>query len=468
MKKLNLNENFISRIWAEKMYYEGLKTTDGKKIEILDYGTRNNDSGADFKYAKINIEGNLFSGDIEIHRSLKDWHLHRHKGDDKYNKVILQVVFWDEDFPGETVLPKVSKSREVPTVILSNFLTKSIHEIWKEIIENPSNDFKLPCSPENECIDSEVKKEWVNTLSLKRLNYRAERLSNRLDSIEELTGAEKNKSNWEKIFFEFTLEALGFSKNKEQFLKFAGLIDFNKIREHDLNETGQDAMFFGVAGFLSGLKFKDEYIDKLKTSWELLRGKYMPATMNKAEWNFFRLRPQNFPTIRMAYAVSFFRELTQKSFLKRVILCFEKSKNTKKDITELFTGIKLPEYWESHYVFGKQVKTKITSIGEERVRDIVTNVVLPMLYLYSKKYNKDILMNKVIRFYIDSKDKNENEVTRIMQVQLGIKANTISDIQGLIHLHNFYCVKEKCGECEIGKIILNKGKDSDLLRIILY
>jgi hypothetical protein len=450
------------------MYYEGLKTTDGRKIEILDYGIRNKDSGADFKNAKIRIEGNLFNGDIEIHRSQKDWYLHKHKGDDKYNKVILQVVFWEEDFPGNTVLPKVSKSREVPTVILSEFLTKSIHEIWREIIDNPSTDFKLPCYPENDIIDKDLKNEWVKTLSMKRLNYRAERLNSRLESIEELTGTEAKKSIWEKLFFEYILEALGFSKNKEQFLKFAELIDYNKVREFGLTETEEDAFFFGTAGFLSGLKYKDEYIEELKKNWEKLREKFKPAIMNKAEWNFFRLRPQNFPTVRMAYAVSVFRELSKCDLLKRIVLCFEKSRNTKKDIQKLFTDVQLPEYWKNHYVFGKLVKTNIKSIGGERVNDIITNVVLPMIYLYSKIFDRGELMEKVIQFYSNTKEKNDNEVTKAMQKQIGIRTSTISGNQGLIHLHNFYCVKEKCDECEIGKIVLNKNKNSDSLRIILY
>ncbi|MFA5404736.1 MAG: DUF2851 family protein [Ignavibacteria bacterium] len=468
MKKLNLNENFISRIWRDKMHYNNLKTTDGKPVEILDYGTVNKDSGADYKNAKVSIGNNIFRGDIEIHRSLMDWEQHNHKTEGKYNKVILQVVFWDEDFPEDANLPKAMKSREIPTIILSNFLTKSIHEIWKEIINNPSSEFRLPCYPANEKVDIELKNDWIKNISLKRIYYKTGRLKQRLEKLEETDASDSKKQMWEKLFFEYILEALGFSKNKEPFLKFAGNIDLNKIKKTNLTQFETESFFFGTAGLLSNLKYRDEYIQQLKEKWEILKNKFKPVIMNKAEWNFFRLRPQNFPTIRMAYAASFCRELLYNNFLKRMILCFEKSKNAKKELADLFLDIQLSAYWENHFVFGKKIYTKINSIGEERVRDIITNVVLPLLFFYAEQFGKNNLKEKVTEYYYTEKDGSENEITKVMQKQLNIKSKTISGSQGLIHLHNFYCVKGKCDECQIGKQVFEKDSVKDLLRIILY
>ena len=468
MKKLNLNENFISRIWRDKSYYMYLKTTDGRSVEILDYGIMNNDSGADYKNARIKIENNVFSGDIEIHKSLCDWNQHNHSGSGQYNKVVLQVVFWNDDFPSGSSLPVAMKSREIPTVILSEFLTKSIHEIWREIINNPSKEFKLPCYPQNKRADAGKKTEWLRNVSLKRLNYRADRLNHRLEFLDKISGGKLKKHCWEKLFFEYTLEALGFSKNKEQFLKFAGNIDLDKIKKYNPDRLEIESLFFGIAGFLSDLRYRDDYIESIKANWEKIKEKFKPPVMNKAEWNFFRLRPQNFPTIRMAYAVSLCREILISNFFKRIVMCFEKSRNIKKDLTELFLEIGLSEYWKNHYVFGKKVSTNIKSIGEDRVQDIITNVVLPLLHLYSDIFEKHILKKKVTEYYFLTKVKNENEVTKVMQKQLGMKASTISENQGLIHLHNFYCVKGKCEECLIGEEIFGKGDKTDVLKIILY
>lgn len=468
MKKLNLNENFISRIWRDKIHYSDLKTTDGKPVEVLDYGTLNTDSGADYKNAKVKINNVVFCGDIEIHRSLNDWEQHDHKKSGKYNKVILQVVFWNEDFPCEIKVPKVMKSREIPTVILSKFLNKSIHEIWKEIINNPSSGFKIPCFPENEYTDVNIKKEFIRDLSLKRIEYRASRLRQRLDVLENVSETEGKKQIWEKVFFEYTLEALGFSKNKEQFLKFAESVDLNKIKKLNLTFQEIESLFLNTGGLLENVRYKDEYIEKLKATWKNIAGKFKSKIFNKSEWNFFRLRPQNFPTVRMAYASAFCTELIFKDFFKRVVMCFEKSKNTGKDLSALFLDIRLSEYWESHYVFGKEVKTKIKSIGEDRVKDIIVNVVLPLLYLYSEIFGRNDLKEKISSYYFGTTDRGENEITKVMQKQLFLKVNTISDKQGLIHLHNFFCVKVKCNDCPVGKNVYGKKEVSGIIKIILY
>ena len=156
MEKLNINENFISRIWENPSYYENLKTTDGRTVKIIKLGKRNYDSGPDYKNAKVNIHGVIYSGDIEIHRKLDDWKAHGHKKDGKYNKVILQVAMWDD----EAALPVAKKSRKIPTIILSDFLTSSVHTIWKEIINNPSEKFKLPCYPEGMEVENSVKNRF--------------------------------------------------------------------------------------------------------------------------------------------------------------------------------------------------------------------------------------------------------------------------------------------------------------------
>ena len=205
MKKLNLNENFVSRIWEESSYYEYLKTTEGHDVEVLNYGVRNFDSGADYRNAKVKINDMVYTGDIEIHRSLKDWSQHKHKRDGKYNKVILQVVFWDSD--DKENLPSVKGPRQIPTIVLSNFLVQSIHSIWKDIINKPSENFRLPCYPKNSELDNSIKKEFIKSTGLKRLKYKAQRIKQRLDTP---INTSLRKTIWEQALFEFILEALGF------------------------------------------------------------------------------------------------------------------------------------------------------------------------------------------------------------------------------------------------------------------
>ncbi len=466
MIKLNLSENFISRIWEDKSNYSDLKTTDGHSVEVIDFGIPNYDAGPDYKNAKIKIAGILYKGSVEIHRSLKDWYLHKHKRDNKYNDLILHVVFYAND-PGELFNnPVVKKARSIPTLILSEFLSRSVHEIWKEVINNPTVNFKLPCYPQNKIAAQSEKTDWIKKLGIERLNYKYSRIQDRLTEISE-TGIEK--IYWDQVLFEFICEALGYSKNKEQFLKLAEKIEVSEIRKMNLNRDEIDSLIFGQSGFLNDLKFRNQYISAIKDSWDKLRLRFKKEIMNKSEWNFFRLRPPNFPTLRLAYAAGLMYEILNKNLFKNIIGIFEKSENINIDLENLFYKIDVSDYWKNHYDFGKESKSRNTPIGKERITAVISNVILPLAYFYSIKFEMGNLNNRINYFYQTTKQKSgSNEVIRVMEKQLDVKVNTFSDEQGLIHLHNFYCTHGKCSKCEIGKLVFENETVTEPLRIILY
>lgn len=466
MIKLNLNENFICRIWEEKSYYSEIKTTDNDKVEILDYGKKNYDAGPDYKFAKVKIGSVIYSGSIEIHRTFNDWHQHKHKNDNKYNDLILHVVFYANEPDENSGNPVVKKSRSVPTIILSEFLTKSIHTIWKEIINNPSQTFRLPCFPEGKGIPSGLKNNWINKLGADRLIFKSERINSRLEEIsDDIT----KKIYWEQVVFEFICEALGYSKNKEQFLKLSQNINLNEIKKLELNQSQIESMFYGLSGFLYDLKLRDEYISKLKSEWNNLKDILKKEIMNKSEWNFFRLRPANFPTVRIAYASALLHAILYKDFFKHIISVFENSENVTKQLERFFSDIKVSEYWNTHYNFGKKSKSENRSIGSERIKDIISNTILPLITLYSIKFQKEDLRKKSEYFFCHSKQiYAPNEITKVMEDQLDVRVNSLAVEQGLIQLHNFYCIKGNCNECEIGKIIFKEKPKLDPLRIILY
>ncbi len=462
MEKLNINENFVSRIWENPSYYDNLKTTDGRNVAVIKLGKRNYDSGPDYKNAKINIHGVIYTGDIEIHRKLEDWKAHGHKRDGKYNKVILQVSMWDDD--GD--LPVAKKSRKIPTIILSKFLTSSVHSIWKDIINNPSDKFKLPCYPEGMEVESSLKNSWMEELSIERLRYKTLRLKNRLD---DLSRHDKERPKWEQMLFEYICEALGYSKNKDQFLKLTRKIDVNKVKRLKLNREGTDTLMYGGAGFLKELRYKDEYISILKNNWGLLKKKFNIDPLDKSEWHFFRLRPPNFPTVRLAYASSLLYSIANEDLFKKIVLSFENEDKPVEKLFDLLSSIEVSDYWKSHYNFGKPRKTvKEDAIGKDRLNDIITNVILPVLYLYCKRYSKQELEYRILSAYFFTKKPSRNEITRVMENQLGFRIKTISQEQGMIQLHNFYCVKGKCTKCKIGKEVFKDETLYEPLKIILY
>lgn len=466
MIKLNLNENFICRIWEDSSCYSNLKTTSGRNVEIIDTGIRNSDSGPDYYNAKIKIDGVSYSGCIEIHKSEKDWKTHKHKGDNKYNSVILQVVFYKDSFNRDSLSPVVKKSREIPTVILSDYLTRSVREIWKEIINNPSEKFRIPCYPENHNTSVEIKKDWLSKLADDRLALKTAKIKLRL---EELSGDQSKKIFWEQVLFEFVCEALGYSKNSKQFLRLSQKTDMIKTGKMKLSRLQTDSLLFGLSGFLKDLRFKDDYIDSLKNEWESLKSVIRKDTIEKSEWNFFRLRPSNFPTIRIAYASALLYEIINNDLFKKIILIFEDGQNISKEIIALFKIPEVSHYWKNNYIFGKKSSSVIASIGNERISDITVNVLLPLINLYSAYFNKTNLNAGIKFYYKNQKQKNgRNEITRVMEKQLNMKSGSIASEQALIHLHNFYCVKEQCNKCEIGKSVFGGTAVHEPFRIILY
>ena len=465
MKKPGLNEDFICRIWEDGSNYKELKTCNSEDVEIIDRGIKNFDAGPDYKDARVRIAGIVYTGSIEIHRDVNDWYLHNHKGDNKYNDVILHVAFYGSDTE-DTESPRVKKSRSIPTIILSDHLTRSIHEIWKDIINNPSPAFKLPCFPENNAVAHIEKADWINFLGKERLKIKSDRIRS---NLEEINSDIRKKSNWEKILFQSICESLGYSKNKEQFLKLSGKIDPEYIRKRDFSLNEIESMLFGLAGFLYDLNYKDRYIFEIKTHWQKINSEFKKERMDKSEWNFFRLRPPNFPTLRIAYASGVLYDILKRNLLKDIIVIFENGTKVKRELEERFSEIRVSGYWNLHYNFGRLSSRETYSIGKERITDIIVNVILPLIYLYSEYFDKINLKKRVEFFYNKEKQKSGgNEVIRVMEKQIDVKVRSISDEQGLLQLHNNYCVKGRCSECEIGKNVFSNEKVNEPLRIILY
>lgn len=467
MKKHNLNENFICRIWENETFYSDLKTINGESIEILDIGKRNFDAGPDFLNSRIKIGNQLYQGAVEIHKSVKDWYSHKHDADGKYNEVILHVVFYkDENYDDESDKPVSKNSRPIPTLILSEFISRPIKEIWNEIILNPSESFLLPCYPKIKDIPQIIINDFLKKLSKDRILMKTERLNERLLKK---SGSNPSRIDWEQLLFEFICEALGYSKNKNQFLKMAESADIVKLKKMKTDILHTDSALFGISGFLDEQIHKNEYVINLKSIWNEQRDYLKPELMVKSEWNFFRLRPANFPTLRIAYASAVLNEILNNELFRKIIIMFEDSISVINDLKLLFKNLKISDFWNSHYNFNKSSAKKINAIGMERIGDIISNVILPLVLLYSRIYNKENIRERVM--YLFRKEKiisRGNEIVTKMKEQTGKSINTISEEQALIQLHNFYCVESLCSECEIGKIIFEKKNIKEPMKIIIY
>ena len=471
--KLNINEDFICRIWeGGDAYYSSLVTDSNEDVEIIDHGKRNYDAGPDYRDAKVKIGGKIYTGDIEVHRDFKNWAEHSHPKDRRYNSVILHVVMWDSE---ERTPPKLRIKRDLPSVVLANHLTSSIHEIWQDIISMPSDKFRLPCFEYNHLAEEPVITDWLQKLAVDRLKLRAERIHNRL---QELSGSKdvisKSKAVWEQVLYEFVFEALGFSKNKEQMLKLAGNLQLKLFAKHSSgNVTGIQAMLYGGGGLLFDVRVKDGFIDEIKSFWRELEPKLRIPVMERSSWNFFRQRPQNFPTLRLAYGSQIIHKLLKDELFKKIIDIFSSPAFSVKSAVKKLESLFEPgydEYWQSHYDLGKRSKGKNILGGKQRISDIIINVILPFVSVYSQTFDRQAIKENAVEFYNEFRIRPDNNITRVIAAQLlktkKIKLNTPAMEQGVIQLYNFYCTRENCGKCDIGKQVFEKkGYD---YKIIYY
>ncbi len=471
--KLNINEDFICRIWEGGIsYYKSLVTDSGEDVEIMDHGTRNYDSGPDYKNAKVKIGGKTLTGDVEIHRDFRNWAEHSHPKDRRYNSVILHVVLWDSE---ERTPPKLRIKRELPTVILANHLTASIHDIWQDIISKPSAKFRLPCYDCNHLADDELITKWLGKLAIERLNLRAGRIKSRLIELSG-SGSEipKNKNIWEQALYEFIFEALGFAKNKEQMLKLSSNLTLELIKKHTVgNIEGIQALLYGGGGLLFDVRVKDPYIDEIKSKWKVIETKLKIARLERSQWSFFGQRPQNFPTLRLAYGSQLIYKMIYKEQFRRIIGLFSnkllKPRELFSSLVELFAP-QTDKYWLTHYDLGKSSKSKYILGGRQRITEIVVNVLIPFAKVYGEVFDDTLITNNSIELYRKLRIKADNSIIRVMNQQLlkkrDIKINTPANVQAVIQLYNFYCIREKCDKCEIGKYVFDKkGYD---YRIIYY
>ncbi len=474
--RLNINESFICRIWeGGAEFYSDLVADSGEEVEVIVYGNRNYDAGPDYKDAKVKVGGKVYTGDIEIHCDYRNWAEHEHQKDRRYNSVVLHVVMWDSH---DKTPPKLRIKRDLPTVILANHLKRSIHDIWQEIISKPSDKFRLPCHDKTSGLSNEIIEKWFDKLAIERLKLKSRRYTERLKEIDiALFGGGKvlnKKEQWEQLLFEFIFEALGFSKNKEQMLKLAGILNLKRLKKYGLSEIIElQSILLGTSGLLFDVKMKDDYIDKIKANWRVVESELKIEKLARADWSFFRLRPQNFPTVRLAYGAQLIMKILKDDLFRKVIVVFE-SKNfrtitARNELRKLMEPLE-DKYWEFHYDFGKISKSRNNLLGSQRIADIIINVIIPVVFLYSNVFKIDLINRNVLKMFCGLKISPDNSILRVINEQVlkdsEIVINSPALEQAAIQLYNFYCTRDRCGECAIGKSIKNmKGFE---YRIIYY
>ena len=417
-----MNEDFLQYIWRYELFI-GDYYVNNQKIEILNVGSLNTDSGPDFFNAKVKMDGKIWVGNIEIHKKSSDWFVHKHEIDQAYNNVILHVV--------EKIDKPVydTKGREIPQIEL-NFE----HKLLENYTQLLNSTHKINCESQIEKINKFDLSLWLDTLLVERLERKSSDIRILL----------KNKTNdWEEVLYTLILRYFGLKINSEPFEMLARSLPLKYILKQKNSLTSIEAMLFGQAGFLHENP-DDEYVKTLQKEYKFLKSKYNLEPIDKSNWKFMRIRPASFPTVRIAQvSVLLFKH-------NNIFADILEQKNIK-DLYKLF-DINPSKYWESHYKFGTESKNRNKKLGKQTITLIIINVVIPMLFVYGDERNiakyKDRALN-----YLQEIEKENNSIIRYWN-SIGVETKSAYETQAILELHNNYCQKNMCLKCRIGNKLI--------------
>lgn len=413
-------EQLLHYVWKHKIFpLNELTTTTGQLLEIIDAGLPNSNAGPDFFNAKIKLDGVLWVGNIEIHTASSDWMKHGHHTDAAYNNVILHVA--------SHIDCEVCRSTGETIPQLRLECPKHIRENFEELIKT---DCYPPCYRIIPSLSPFMIHSWMSALQMERFEQKNAHLIERLQFY---------NGHWEDAFFMTLARNFGFSLNAEAFETWAKHVNLRFVDKHRDNLFQVEAFFFGQAGILAD-RDGDEYYLKLKREYEYLAHKFGLTPMDVTRWRFLRLRPNNFPHVRIAQlACLYHRSYGLFSQLME--------KGTLKEVRDLLRG-GTSEYWISHYTFGGCSPLSPKTLSNSSLDLIIINTVVPFLYAYGLHKGKEELCSRATSFLEALKPEN-NYIIR-MWSECGLKVSHAGDSQALIQLKKEYCDRKKCLYCRIG------------------
>ena len=490
-KPKDISENELHNIWMKQSFTSALKTQSGDIVSVLSYGERNiSASGPDFKNARLRIGNLVYVGDIEIDSDYTNWKSHGHNIDSKYNKVILHISLTNKNNQHYIY---TKDGRKVPTLTLERFVKRVLFDKANtEIqIKSDSNNTFIRCASMADVVEVADKKKLIAKLGVGRFSKKCDRIYQRLKELsyisefkineptikysmhpefakKEFTSKNFNdKKLWQQLLYELLFEALGYSQNKEVMKKMAQSINVDFINNNFTkdNSNGIESLFFNVSGMMPEVKNLpkeevSEYTKNLAQEWETISKNYDGERFSETDWHFFRIRPQNFPTIRIMGGIQYLDLILNKNLISVVIKKIEEIRKISILINSIrsLLIIKSHGFWKSHYIFDQPAKNEIKYfIGFSRADEIMANIILPFFMVYFDVFGKKELSKKILQIYNMYEQRDDNKITREVSKGLGIpnlQKNTIY-AQGMIELYRNYCSKNKCLECEIGKVVFN-------------
>ncbi len=421
-----MKEDFLHYIWKHKLVaLKQLKTTQKESIQLLNSGEHNHNTGPDFFNAQLKIGNQLWAGNVEIHIKSSDWYIHGHEKDDNYDTVVLHVV-WENDIE---VYRK--DNSPIPTLELKKFIDKKVLTNYQKLFSVPQK--WINCEHNIDIIDAFSLNNWLERLYIERLEQKSTLIQKLLDV---------SKNDWEAVLFKMLAKSFGLKVNGDAFLSLANSVDFSIIRKEKHNLKSIEALLFGLAGLLNDT-IEDGYYQELQKEYNYLLKKYQLESPVKSQIQFFRLRPNNFPTIRIAQLATLLYQY-QNLFSKVIAI-------TKlEELYELF-DISMPNYWKEHYSFTSISKKSNKKLSKPFIDLILINTIIPLQFMYLQQNHK---LNEERLLHVVKQIKPEKNAVIDKFNALKIASKSALESQALLQLKNEYCAKQRCLQCVIGNSIL--------------
>lgn len=420
-------EQLLHYVWKHKIFpLKELKTTTGQQVEVIDTGLANTDAGPDFFNAKLKLDGVLWIGNIEIHERSSDWFKHGHHADAGYNSVILHIA--------SEIDTEISRSNgeRIPQIQL--ICPEAVRTNYKELLETDSYP---PCYRIIPSLPPFTAHSWMTALQMERFEQKATLLNERL---------KRCQGNWEDAFFITLARNFGFGLNGDAFETWAHQLPFRAVDKHRNDLFQIEAIFFGQAGILEDSD-GDGYYLRLKKEYTYLQHKFGLIPMDASLWRFLRLRPANFPHIRIAQLACLYHRAY--GLLSRIM-----ETETLQGVRDILKG-GTSEYWLTHYTFGGSSPSRPKALSNTSLDLLIINTVVTFLYAYGLHKGNRVLCARAGSFLEELKAEN-NYITRMWE-QCGMKASNAADSQALIQLKKEYCDKKKCLYCRIGYEYLKRS-----------
>ncbi len=420
-------EQLLHYVWKHKIFpLKELKTTTGQQVEVIDTGLANTDAGPDFFNAKLKLDGVLWIGNIEIHERSSDWFKHGHHADAGYNSVILHIA--------SEIDTEISRSNgeRIPQIQL--ICPEAVRTNYKELLETDSYP---PCYRIIPSLPPFTAHSWMTALQMERFEQKATLLNERL---------KRCQGNWEDAFFITLARNFGFGLNGDAFETWAHRLPFRAVDKHRNDLFQIEAIFFGQAGILEDSD-GDGYYLRLKKEYTYLQQKFGLIPMDASLWRFLRLRPANFPHIRIAQLACLYHRAY--GLLSRIM-----ETETLQGVRDILKG-GTSEYWLTHYTFGGSSPSRPKTLSNTSLDLLIINTVVTFLYAYGLHKGNRVLCARAGSFLEELKAEN-NYITRMWE-QCGMKASNAADSQALIQLKKEYCDKKKCLYCRIGYEYLKRS-----------